>query len=95
MYKDKEITTAYHRHHFILDILSKLILNLLSAALLLGVGFWLIIASNMGPAYLPNIMDGRLDMGIRISLLGLGAVTWLLTLIWFFWSTIRYGYQRY
>lgn len=56
---DKEITTAYQKHRFILDILSKIILNLLSSGLLFGLGFW------------------------------------LLTPIWFFWSTIRYGYCKY
>lgn len=92
---DKKITMAYQKHRFILDILSKIILNLLSAGLLFGFGFWLLMASNMGPDYLPNIMDGGLDMSIRVTLLGLGTLVWLLTPIWFFWSTIRYGYRKY
>ena len=94
-HKDEQTRMDYQKYRFILDILSKVILNLLSAGLLLGFGFWLLMASNMGPAYLPNIMDGGLDMSIRVTLLGLGALVWLLTPIWFFWSTIRYGYRKY
>ena len=94
-YKDKKIRTNYRKQHFVLNILSKLILNLLSAGLLLGFGFWLLTASNMGPAYLPNVMDAGFDMSIRVTLIGLGAMVWLLTPIWFLWSTIRYGYRRY
>ena len=43
--KDKKIRTEYKKQFFILDILSKVIRNLLSAGLLLGFGFWLLMAS--------------------------------------------------
>ena len=93
--KDKKIRTDYQKHRFILDILSKVVTNLLSAGLLLFFGYWLFFTSNMGSSYLPNVRNGVFDMGIRFTLLGLATLIWLLTPIWFFWSTIRYGYQRY
>ena len=56
--KDKKIRTEYKKQFFILDILSKVIRNLLSAGLLLGFGFWLLMASK-GLFINVNVHDGR------------------------------------
>lgn len=93
--KDKKIRTDYKKPYFILDMLNKVVRNLLITGLLLFFGYWLFFMSNMGPSYLPDIRDGSLDIGIRITLLCFAALIWLLAPIWFFWSTIRYGYRKY
>lgn len=93
--KDKKIRTDYQKHHFILDALSKVILNLLSTGLLLFFGYWLFFTSNMGSAYLPNFRDGAFNMSIRFTLIGLAALVWLLTPIWFLWSSALHCYNSY
>ena len=60
----------------------KIILRIIGAGLALLFGFWLIMASNMGPAYLPHLMNGALDFWIRMILLGLGLSIWLITALW-------------
>lgn len=92
--KDKKIRTDYKKPYFILDILNRVVRNLLITGLLLFFGYWLFFMSDMGPSYLPDIRDGSLDMGIRITLLGFAALIWLLAPTWFFWSTIGYGYHK-
>ena len=68
----------------------KIILKVICAGLALLFGFWLLLASNMGPAYLPHIMDGALDFWIRMTLLGLGLSIWLITAVWFVCFVLRY-----
>ena len=68
----------------------KIILRIIGAGLALLFGFWLIMASNMGPAYLPHLMNGALDFWIRIILLGLGLSIWLITALWIIWPMLRY-----
>lgn len=69
----------------------KIILRIICAGLALLSGFWLLMASNMGPAYLPYIMDGALDFWIRMMLLGLGLGIWLITALWIIYIMLRYG----
>ncbi|WP_201527715.1 hypothetical protein [Psychrobacter frigidicola] len=85
----------YQVRHPILDVMGKILLNVTITGLLLGFGFWLLLASNMGPAYLPNIMDGALDMWIRFSMIGIAAIIWIVSPIWFLWSSARFGYDSY
>ena len=70
----------------------KIILKVICAGLALLFGFWLLLASNMGPAYLPHIMDGALDFWIRMMLLGLGLGIWLITALWIIYIMLRYGH---
>ena len=42
--------------------IGKIILRIVGAGLALIVGLWLVMASNMGFAYLPHIMDSALDL---------------------------------
>ena len=95
MTKQVRHLTPYQQQHPILDMLGKLLLNLVIAGMLLGLGFILFIFSNIGPAYLPDIKDGVLDGYIRFTMLTIGAIIWLVTPIWLLWSTIRYGYKSY
>lgn len=60
---------------------------------ILALGFVLIIASNVGPAYLPHIMDGALDFWTRMTLLGLGLLIWIITPVWTMWMVLRYLYH--
>ena len=73
----------------IINIMAKAII----AGLLLVFGFWLLIMSNMGPAYLPNMCNGCLDMWIRMTLLVIGLSLWILTAIWCVWHIVRCSYQ--
>lgn len=95
MVKQLKYSTSYQQQHPILDMLGKLLLNLVIAGMLLGLGFILFIFSNIGPAYLPDIKNGALDGYIRFTMLTIGAIIWLVTPIWVLWSTIRYGYKSY
>ena len=78
-----------------MNIIGKMLLNLLITGLLLGFGFWLVIASTMGPAYLPKVMEGGLDMWIRFIMLSISTMIWLVTPIWCIWSGGRYSYSNY
>ena len=95
MIKQVTHSTSFQQQHPILDMLGKLLLNLAITGMLLGLGFMLFVFSNIGPAYLPNILDGELDRYIRFTMLAFGAITWLITPIWFLYSSIRYGYKSY
>lgn len=61
---------------------------------ILALGFVLIMASNVGPAYLPHIMDGALDFWTRMTLLSLGLLIWIITPVWTMWMVLRYLYRR-
>lgn len=78
-----------------LIFISKIIIRIIIAWLALAFGFWLILASNMGPAYLPEVMNGALDIWIRFTMIGVAALIWIATPVWFFWSSARCSYNSY
>lgn len=63
-------------------IIIKIAYSSLAVGIALTIGFWSIMASNMGPAYLPHIMDGELDPWIRLALFTIGLAVWFATAIW-------------
>ena len=77
----------------LLNTFGKIILRIFGAGMSLVFGFWLLLASNMGPDYLPHIMDGALDFWIRMMLLGLGLGIWLITALWIIYIMLRYGHH--
>lgn len=77
----------------LLERLIRIILRIISAGLGLIFGLWLIMASNMGPAYFPHMMDGELDFWIRISLLGVGLGIWISIAVWLAWLILCYFYD--
>ncbi|CAN6961433.1 hypothetical protein HQR03_01015 [Psychrobacter okhotskensis] len=83
-------SSIYDNWRGLLETVGKIILRIIGAGLALLFGFWLIMASNMGPAYLPHLMNGALDFWIRMTLLGLGLSTWLITALWIIWLILRY-----
>src|SRR5699024_11541999 len=62
----------HHNRRSLLKNISRVVLKITGAGLALVFGFWLLLASNMGPVYLPQFMDGALDFWIRMLLLGVG-----------------------
>ena len=80
----------HHNRRSLLKNISRVVLKITGAGLALVFGFWLLLASNMGPVYLPQFMDGALDFWIRMTLLGLGLSTWLITAVWIIWLVLRY-----
>ena len=87
----ENVSTASNRRSLLKNI-GKIILRIVGAGLAVTVGLWLVMASNMGPAYLPHIMDGALDFWIRMILLGLGIGIWISTAVWLIWLILRYFY---
>ena len=83
-------SSIYDNWRGLLETVGKIILRIIGAGLALLFGFWLIMASNMGPAYLPHLLNGALDFWIRMTLLGLGLSTWLITALWIIWLILRY-----
>ena len=83
-------SSIYDNWRGLLITFGKIILRIIGAGLALLFGFWLIMASNMGPAYLPHLMNGALDFWIRMILLGLGLSIWLITALWTIWLMLRY-----
>ena len=77
----------------LLKNIGKIALNIVGAGLALTVGLWLVMASNMGPAYLPHIMNGTLDFWIRITLLGMGLGIWISIAVWLLWLILCYFYD--
>ena len=90
-----QAVSNYRRQYPVLDVIGKILLNLTITGLLLGFGFWLALAATMGPAYLPNVMDGALDMWIRFTIISISAIIWIMIPIWFIGSVGRYSYQSY
>ena len=80
----------HHNRRSLLKNISRVILKITGAGLALVFGFWLLLASNMGPVYLPQFMDGALDFWIRMILLGLGLSIWLIAALWIIWLMLRY-----
>lgn len=77
----------------LLKSIGKIILRIVGAGLAVIIGLWLVMASNMGPAYLPHIMDGALDFWIRITLLGVGLGIWISIALWLLWLILCYFYD--
>ncbi|ALF59337.1 hypothetical protein [Psychrobacter urativorans] len=74
-------------------LVAKIILRIINVGLAVAIGFWLFLASTMGPSYLPNMCTGCLDFWIRMTMVGVGAAIWMATafwLIWLAWLTFRY-----
>lgn len=84
---------THHKQHSLLSVVGKITIQIIAAGLVLAFGFWLIIASNMGSAYLPQLMDGALDSWIRAALLGLGAILCIATVAWLVWSILLHIYR--
>lgn len=80
----------------VLRVLMRFLFRLIITALVFAFCFYLIILSNMGGAYFPNINDGALDIPIRIALIGISAwiafsaVTWL---VWQIFQDIKKAYK--
>lgn len=85
--------SAVNKQHNLLIFIGKVFVRILVAVLALASGFWLIMASNMGPAYLTNVCNGCLDFWIRMTLLGLGVIVWIITAAWLVWPILRYIYR--
>ena len=83
----------YHKWHALLKIIGKIILRIVGAGLAVTVGLWLVMASNMGPAYLAHIMNGALDFWIRMTLLGAGLGIWISIAVWLLWLILCYFYD--
>ena len=81
------------QRHAVLKRIGKLIAVIFTAGLALLLGFWLMLASNMGPAYLPLLCNGCLDSWVRMLLFGAGISLWAITAIWLLWVMLRYGYN--
>ena len=79
----------------VLMVIGKIAMRILVTGLVLIFGFWLIMASNMGPAYLPEVCDSCLDMWIRMTLLAVGLLIWLTTIIWLVWTVLSTTYQLF
>lgn len=82
---------GHHRRYTLVALIGQMLANTARAGLLLGFGAWLLLASNMGSAYLPDVLNGSLDMGIRFGLLGIAAMIWFVTPLWW----LRFCYQSY
>ena len=85
--------SADDKEHSVLKRIGKIMVSALFVGLVLAFGFWLLAISNMGPAYLPNVCNGCLDMWIRMTLLVMGLSLWILTAVWCVWHIVRYSYH--
>ena len=79
----------------LLKNIGKITLRIVGAGLAVIVGLWLVMASNMGPAYLPHIMNGTLDFWIRITFLGIGLGIWISIAVWLLWLILCYFYDLF
>ena len=86
------VSTVSNRRSLLKNI-GKIVLRIFGAGLAVIVGLWLVMASNMGAAYLPYIMDGALDFWIRITFLGIGLGIWISIAVWLLWLILCYFYD--
>ena len=93
MNNDLENISTISNRRSLLKNIGKIILNIVGAGLAVIIGLWLVMASNMGPAYLPHIMNGTLDFWIRITLLGMGLGIWISIAVWLLWLILCYFYD--
>lgn len=77
----------------LLVLIGKTLIRLVIVGLALVFGFWLIVVSNMGPAYLADVCNGCLDIWIRMTMLAMGLLIWIVSTVWSIWSISRYIYQ--
>ena len=85
-------SSANDKWRGLLESLIRITLRIIGAGVGLIFGLWLIMASNMGPAYLPHIMDGALDFWIRMILLVLGLGIWISIAVWLAWLILCHFY---
>lgn len=72
-----------------LRLVIDVVIRIVIASVGVAVGFWLALISTMGPTIKPDVGDGQLDMWIRMSMLGGGAILALGVTIWSVWSIYR------
>ena len=72
-----------------LGLIINVIVRIVIASIGVAVGFWLALISTMGPTIKPEVGYGQLDMWIRVSMLGGGAILALGITIWSIWSIYR------
>lgn len=76
-----------------LKIIGKIAFIVIFTGVILALGFWLLMMSNMGSVYLPNICNGCLDTSIRMTLLVVGISLWILVAAWIIWHILLYLYH--
>ena len=85
--------TIFPKLHSSLKMIGKIVRRIIYTGIIVAFGFWLLIMSNMGPAYLLNVCNGCLDIWIRMTLLGAGISLWVLVVMWFVWHLLRSIYD--
>lgn len=90
--RSKKFASVNRQHHLV-TVIGKVMIRILVAVLALAFGFWLILASNMGAAYLTNVCDGCFDFWMRMMLLGLGVTLWIIAASWLVWPILGYIYR--
>ena len=93
MNKGSKYSPNHNDWRRLLKNFSSMILRIVGAGLALLVGLWLIMASNMGAAYWPHIMSGKVDFWFRMTLLGVGLGMWISIAIWLLWLMQCYFYD--
>ena len=76
-----------------LKIIGKIAFIVICTGVILALGFWLLMMSNMGSVYLPNTCNGCLDASIRMTLLVVGIGLWMLVAAWIIWHILLYFYH--
>ena len=89
------ITSNQYKGRSLLKSMGRILSRVMGAGLGMLFGFWLVMVSNMGPAYLPYIMDGALDFWIRITFLGIGLGIWISITVWLLWLILCYFYDLF
>lgn len=97
MSKHLSDSTVFSERCASLKMIGKIILRTIYTGMIVALGFWLLMMSNMGPAYLPNVCNGCLDMWIRMTLLIAGISLWILVIMWCIWHLLRivYGWIKH
>lgn len=85
--------TAHYKWRGLLKTFGKIVVSIICSGLALLLGFWLVIASNMGPTYLLSVCNGCLDHWIRMVLLGAGVGIWLTTAVGLIFLILRYFFH--
>lgn len=93
MNKGSKYSPNHNDWRRLLKSFSSMILRIVGAGLVLLVGLWLIMASNMGAVYWPHIMSGEVDFWFRMTLLGVGLGMWISIAIWLLWLMLCYFYD--
>ncbi len=85
--------TTCRKRRASLKVIGKIALIVVCTGVILAFGFWLLMMSNMGPAYLSNVCNGCLDIWIRMTLLMVGMGLWVVTGVWYLWHVCHWGYD--